>query len=106
MGAPGGIILVDLWRQLRGNCVVGGPQGLILVANFLATFLYGKGHVIIIFVCFNTVFLSIKGNPHWGGGSPERGEVGKGVFFRAHPRMSSGCCADSIAVISQGNLFA
>ena len=32
VGAPEALILVDLWRPLRGNRVVGAPQGLVLVA--------------------------------------------------------------------------
>ena len=32
VGAPETFILVDLWRPLRGNRVVGAPQGLVLVA--------------------------------------------------------------------------
>jgi hypothetical protein len=32
VGAPEAFIFVDLWRPLRGNRVVGGPQGLISVA--------------------------------------------------------------------------
>ena len=32
VGAPETFILVDLWRPLRGNRVVGAPRGLVLVA--------------------------------------------------------------------------
>ena len=32
VGAPETFILVDLWRPLRGNRVVGAPQGIVLVA--------------------------------------------------------------------------
>ena len=31
VGAPEGFVLVDLWHPLRGNCVVGAPEAFIFV---------------------------------------------------------------------------
>ena len=64
MGAPEGIILVDLWDPLRGNRVVGAPEAFIFVdlwSPLRGNRVVGgtQGFILVAFLCICGTYYAV-----------------------------------------------